>query len=354
MKVLHTIHDLSPVHGGPSRSVPNLCIALEQAGVEVLVHTQVPWHPTGRFAELKRTSGSVHATLERYRPDVVHDHAAWLSSNHAVARASRGLVRVVSPRGTLQPWSMRHKAWKKWPAWWLYQRRDILTASALHATAPIEEQELRRLGYQGPIIVLPNGVEPPSDEPVRARDRANGERTAVFLSRIHPKKGLPMLIDAWARIRPTGWKMLVVGPEEVGHRAELLAQLDRAGLREAWSFEGEQQDDAKWRTLQSADLFILPSYSENFGSVVTEALVVGVPVLTTTGTPWQELVTRGSGWCVEPTVDAITVALREALETPLSELAAMGRRGAEWARGSFQWQAIGRQMLEAYRSLARS
>lgn len=351
MRVLHTIHDLASVHGGPSRSVPNLCVSLAQAGAEVLVYTSVPWTPPAEFASLERTSGSVRDAIASFRPDIIHDHAAWLPSNRAVASAARGFARVVSPRGTLQPWSMRHKAWKKWPAWWLYQRRDILSASALHATASIEEQELRRLGYRGPIIVLPNGVQPPTTEFENIGERQDTERTAVFLSRIHPKKGLPMLVDAWARVRPSGWRMRVVGPSEAGHREELRIQLERHGLLDAWSFEDEQHDEAKWATLRDADLVILPSYSENFGSVVAEALAVGVPVLTTTGTPWQELTTRRCGWCVAPTTEAITSALREALAKPAPELSAMGAHGQEWARSAFQWPAVGRRMLDGYESL---
>jgi glycosyltransferase involved in cell wall biosynthesis len=112
---------------------------------------------------------------------------------------------------------------------------------------------------------------------------------ALFLSRLHPLKGLGMLIDAWAEIPHAGWQLLVVGTDEAGHEAEIKARVERRGLAGAVTFGGPRYGDEKVAVMQAADLFVLPTHSENFGIVVAEALACGVPVITTKGAPWGEI-----------------------------------------------------------------
>ena len=154
-----------------------------------------------------------------------------------------------------------------------------------------------------------------------------GLRQAVFLSRIHPKKGLPMLADAWSRVRPAGWRMVVVGPDEGGHRAEVESHVARLGLDGCWEFRDQADGDEKWRVLADAELSILPTYSENFGNVVPESLLVETPVLTTTGAPWAGLIEQRCGWWVEPTVDGLAAGLQAACALPTETAARDGAAG---------------------------
>lgn len=371
MRVLHTIASIDPSTGGPARSVPNLAMALRRAGVEVALWTPEPqqksWLVQLKVAGIETYSGDL-ADLPDF--DVIHDHGVWLLNNRRVAAYSKSKrrPRIVSPRGMLEPWAMNHKKWKKKLAWWLYQRRDLQSAAALHATAESEAEQLRNLGFKQRIIVAANGVEvdgtsnierPTSNVEGQVGYDSLGARagfikhqpTALFLSRIHPKKGLPVLVDAWSRVRPQGWRMRIVGPDEAGHRKEVEEMVAKAGLTETWIFEGSLDGEAKWDCYRNADLFILPTYSENFGIAVAEALACGVPVITTTGTPWEGLAERHCGWWVEPTASALETALKAAVNMRSEELRAMGGRGAAWMKSDFAWEGIADQMTGGYQSL---
>ncbi|MFN3190769.1 MAG: glycosyltransferase [Aureliella sp.] len=280
--------------------------------------------------------------------DLIHDHGIWTRHNRSVAAAAKrtGKKRVVSPRGMLEPWAIRHRIWKKRAAWWAYQRKDLTCASALHATSMQEAKQLRRLGLKLPIIVLPNLIEVP--EGLDRSSRSKREKTAVFLGRIHPKKGLLELVSAWQRVNPEGWKFRIIGPDEDGHLDELKSAVADAGLSNSWTFLPPIYDSKRWQELIDAQLMILPTHSENFGQVVAESLAVGTPVLTTTGTPWSDLPTKGCGWYVKPTPDGLAVALKEAMQSSEEELGKMGDRGSDYIKSKFSRHAVGIQMMQAY------
>lgn len=331
MRLLHTVNSLRADHGGPSRSVPALVDALVIEGVEVRLR-------------VTDQAGLVSAPLG---VDIVHDHGLWLPSNHAAARAAwrSGVPLVISPRGMLGPWALAHRRWKKRVAWVLYQRRDLSSTAAVHATSAAEAEAARAAGIHVPIAVIPNGVDIPKALPPR---HYRDIRRALFLSRLHPVKGLPMLIEAWARIRPAGWELVLAGPDEDGHRAEIEALIDETGLFGEISFLGPVSDDDKWALYRTANLFVLPTHSENFGLVIAEALAAGVPVLTTTGAPWRVLETEQCGWWTVPTVDAIAGALAAATELAPEALNVMGKRGHALVERDYSWTRVAVQMKELY------
>ena len=165
---------------------------------------------------------------------------------------------------------------------------------------------------------------------------------------MHPVKGLLNLVAAWATVRPTGWRVVVAGPDHGGHTREVADAARAAGVVECFNFVGSVEGAAKLRLLAEADLFVLPSYSENFGIVVAEALASAVPVITTTSTPWSELVSERCGWWVETGAEPLADTLRRAIALTDAERAAMGVRGREWVHGAFAWDRIGREMRAVY------
>jgi glycosyltransferase involved in cell wall biosynthesis len=366
--VVHTIARIALADGGPARTVAALCRALAAQGARVELVTGavegieigVPAHLSG----VVRRWGRFQPRLERFAPllrdrlratgaAVVHDHGLWLASNHAAAAVSARVrvPRIVSPRGMLSEWSLAHRGWKKRIAWRAYQRRDLESAAALHATSELEADEIRSAGLRGPIAIVPNGVDlPPLAEPRRVE--RDGARCFLFLSRIHPKKGLESLIEAWARVRPAGWELVIAGPDERGHRAAIEKRAKALGADAAIRFLGPISDTDKWELYRSADVFVLPTVSENFGVVVAEALASGVPVITTRAAPWSALAERRCGWWTELGAGPLTAALREAVQIGDDERRAMGARGRRLVEERFGWPAIARRMLAVYRWLA--
>jgi glycosyltransferase involved in cell wall biosynthesis len=295
-------------------------------------------------------TGTLVEALDRFgETSVLHDNGIWRSHHHQLATLAsrRGIPRVVSTRGMLEPWAMNHKRFKKRLAWWLYQQRDLKRADCHHATAEQEARSVERLALGVEIRVIPNGIDlPPPRQPTET-----GRRTALFLGRIYPVKGLPMLVEAWARVRPRGWILKIAGPDEAGHRAAVEQAVAAADLQNTITFVGPVDGPSKHSSLDGAALFILPTHSESFGIAVAEALAHGLPVLTTTAAPWPALSEQGCGWRVAPTVDGLAAGLREATSVDRSTLEAMGARGRAFVAAKLAWDRIAEQYVAMYEEL---
>lgn len=360
MKVVHIVPGISHNSGGPSRSVQGLVAALNRAGVETWLFScrdnEVPWvEGVSRFACRLESKGEsilsfLRRELQRVRPDIIHIHALWLRASHLAAKIARelGIAYVVSPRGMLDPWAFHYKWWKKWPAWWLYQRWDLKRAAAFCVTAELEAEHVRRFGFGKPIVVSPNGVLLPKALPPKV---GGGGHVALFLARIHPGKGVLALAEVWGRIRPEGWEMRVVGPDQYGHKAEVIARLEALGISDQWHFVGELNDEEKWNELRRAELFVFPSVSENFGISIAEALYAELPVIATKGTPWKELEMHRCGWWIDLGQVALEHALRDAVTRTNEELAKMGVRGRKLIESRYTWDKCVQALLERYQLL---
>jgi glycosyltransferase involved in cell wall biosynthesis len=367
MHIFITIASIDPAAGGPSRSVPNLARQLAHQGIAVRLksigNSAVNAGNNGYALELYPHAGTVFSKLKaigRMRRDlmlqvrehadgaIIHDQGIWLLNNHAAAGVAikTGTPLIVSTRGMLEPWAINHKAFKKKIAWHLYQKSDLDSVDLFHATSQQEARHIFESGFRKPVALVPNGVDIPL-----WRERtpsADGRKTILFLSRIYPVKGLLNLVSAWQSIRDPDWRIVVAGPDEAGHKKEVMTAVHAAGLQDCFDFVGSVDDDAKWDRFFNADLFVLPSFTENFGIAVAEALACGVPVITTIGTPWQELISHRCGWWVDIGVAPLVDALREAIALPDSERSVMGLRGRQLVENGYSWAKVGKDMAEVY------
>lgn len=371
--VLHAVTDIHPNSGGPSRTVVQLADALAAPGdLEVALVSQgrrgaprLASHESAlaHFVEESASPLALAAGLPFARalaraaavaaPSILHDHGVWTAVNHRACRFARvrGIPYVVQPMGMLEPWSLAYRANKKRVAMWLYQRRDLAGAALLMVTSEAEAQNIRRLGFSQPLSVIPAGIrlDPPPTAMADER-RAEGPRRLLFLSRVHPKKGLLNLVDAWSRLDRSGWRLQIAGPDDAGHLAEVMALARRLGVADDIQYLGVVDGAAKAAVYRGADLFVLPTFSENFGVVVPEALAYGLPVITTRGAPWEGLPRFGCGWWIEIGVEPLRAALAEAMSLPDAERAAMAERARRYA-ARFDWEAIAAETRQVYRWL---
>ena len=342
-----------------------LCDALADKGADVRLALCKPDFKSPypvRHEEILMSTRDVLRRVEKFEWDIVHINEVWNWDLHRIANVaySKGIPVVWSPHGSLTPWALNHKWLKKKIAWILYMRRDLSRARIFHVTAQSEVEDVRRLGFDNEVAVLPLGVKFRwSDEELRKIKGNVKSKTLLFVSRIHPKKGIDNLIKAWAVLKNSigivgirGWKVRIVGEDAYPDcSADLKRLSENLGVADDFEFCGALYGDEKDRAYAEAKLFVLPSHSENFGSVIVEALASGTPVITTKGTPWQCLVNNGCGWWVDVGVEPLVDALRDALSVSDSELSAMGLKGRAWMLRDYDWQSIADKMLKTYASL---
>jgi glycosyltransferase involved in cell wall biosynthesis len=198
------------------------------------------------------------------------------------------------------------------------------------------------------VTVIPNGVDIPDPITARFTSEARNPKTALFLGRLYPVKGLPDLVEAWSRVAPTGWRLVIAGPDEAGHLDELKRLVSARRLQQVITFAGPVTGEAKRSLFLTADLFVLPTRSESFGMAIAESLAHAVPVLTTTAAPWPLLEEHSCGWRVTPDVDGLADGLTSATSSDPQLLASMGQRGREAVIVQFKWENVAHRFAAEY------
>lgn len=292
--------------------------------------------------------------------DIVHVHGLWEYIGLAARRhAGRfGIPLIASLHGMLQAEALNIHPRRKMVAAWLFQDRVLRSAACLHATALSEFDSIRQYGLTNPVAIIPNGLNVAEYVSDVDRGRLNdrwpelyGKRLVLFLSRIHPIKGVVNLASAWGRLcqRYRVWHLVIAGPDCDNHEAEVRQVFAKAGASGHVTFCGPVYDQARKDLYAACDLFILPSFSENFGIVVAEALASGKPVITTKGTPWQELETRRCGWWIDIGVDPLEAAMKDAMELSDEQRRAMGVCGRQFIEEGYSWPTIAKKTIDVYR-----
>lgn len=269
---------------------------------------------------------------------------------------------IVSLRGGLLPEAFRIRKWRKRVFYNLFIKSILNNASLIHVTSNIEHDCLKNNGYHAPIAVIPNGANMPPENidpddalPGRIRQLSQDTRLVLFIGRLEPIKGLDLLLNAWAdnltQMKNSNATLVIAGPDERHYARKLKAMAHRLNIAEDVIFLGMLNDPAKWSLYNRADLLVLPSYSESFGLVVTEAFACGVPVITTTATPWSQIADANAGKCVPPERTAMGRALCQMLEMPPSQRQLMGRNGRKIILENYTWDIAAKKMFTACQNI---
>jgi glycosyltransferase involved in cell wall biosynthesis len=357
MKVIHFIAGIDKTGGGTSEYMRLLGLALSK-DVNLIIACGSSENPLAiqgvrvEFLNTKITSWfsmrkAFKTFLKVEKPDLVHINGIWSPQNWCFQKTAQalGIKVVLTPHGMLEPWILARNPLKKKMALFLYQYKAVAIANYLHATAKMEQDNIQALGFKNPISIIPNGVDLSEVKKVKTN---YGSKKIVFLSRIHPKKGIELLLQAWRDMDTADWTLEIAGNGEAAYIETLTKSAQ--DLKNV-QFVGPQFGEAKWDFLRSADVMVLPTYSENFGIVVAEALAVGVPVITTEGAPWEDLNTENCGWWIEIGVEPLKNTLAKALKMESSELQIMGGNGECLVKEKYDIKAVAKNMNELYKKI---
>lgn len=294
--------------------------------------------------------------IQALRPDSIQLHGIWQYISIAVARASRtlGCPYVVNAHGMLDPWAVRNSSWKKRIAAWLYERKNLAGAACLRALCRSEADSIRAFGLRNSICVVPNAIDVPLESDAQAwgpspfpRDR----RILLYLGRIHPKKGLIHLLDAWAEVQntlPPGvdpWCLAIAGWEQGTHEQRLRRQAADLGISGSVAFLGPQFDKRKAACYRHCDAFVLPSFSEGLPMVVLEAWAHGKPVLMTPQCNLPQGFTNRAAIRIETGAASIAEGIRQLFALAPAQREEIGQRGLALVKEEFSWPRVAEKML---------
>ena len=354
MKVLHILQGMQKA-SGVSSFVGGLASALCDVGVEVAIaadqlaaDVQYPIESRIKFWNLPLVDADM---IARY--DVVHIHGLWTWGLHkASCWCDKTKTPVIwSPHGSLAPWAMKSKRWKKMPAWLLWQKRDLKNAKMFHATASCEEQWLHELGFGQPCVVAPLGTT------VKAAKllQQNTRNILLFVGRVYPVKALDRLITAFSMVPDDirkNWRLRLVGPDQGNHMETLKTLSKKLNVENEIEFVGSRYGEDLEAEYASCDCLALVSHTENFGSTVVEALAYGKPCITSTFTPWCELQENRCGWWVENTPEKLSDAIKEMMSLSDEGRRNMGLNGRRLIEAKYTWTKIAETVKTAYGELS--
>jgi glycosyltransferase involved in cell wall biosynthesis len=389
MKILQIVPSISLIYGGPSQMVLGLAPALAKEGVEVTILTTDSNGDNGqkpldvplnclikqdgyeiiyfRCAPFRRYKFSLDLLqwlkLHADEFDLVHIHALFspISSVAATVCRQQKLPYILRPLGTLDPADLRKKKKLKQLYVAILERHNLAGAAAIHFTSEQEAKISERFGVATQDLVIPLGVIPPLGEgktgSVIRNQLAIPENVplVLFMSRIDPKKGLNLLIPALEKLLAIGCNFHFVlagtNPQDPDYEQKIKLKIENSPLRSHTTITGFVSGDLKASLLQAADLFVLPSYYENFGIAVAEAMVAGVPVVISDQVHiYQQVINSNSGWVGATDIQALVELIKQALQNP-QERQRRGLNAQNYALQHFSWDAIARQIIQAYQEI---
>ncbi|MEO1402064.1 MAG: hormogonium polysaccharide biosynthesis glycosyltransferase HpsP [Cyanobacteria bacterium J06635_1] len=392
LKILQIIPSISLVYGGPSQMVRGLSGGLARQGATVTVITtdsngdidqppldvplnqsvaqdgyEVIYFRCSPFRRYKFSLGLLNWLRQHaHRYDIAHIHALFSPVSTASASVARWqeLPYIMRPLGTLDPADLQKKKQFKQVYVSLFERANLKGAAAIHFTSPQEAKVSERFGLTTQDLVMPLGVSLPTFEQTEAeaaqaiREQFKiepGVPILLFMSRVDPKKGLDLLLPALEQLKQTGvlfhFVLSGANPQDRAYERAISTQIQASSLNDCTTLTGFVSGNLKAQLLQSADVFVLPSYYENFGIAVAEAMMVGKPVVISDQVHiWPNIQSSESGWVTPCEIEPLKTALQQAI-TGADERQRRGENAQHYATANYGWDAIAQRMIQAYRDL---
>ena len=284
--------------------------------------------------------------------DVVHGHGFYVGTNYLFGLKCRkkNIPLVYHVHGIFEPWILNRSKWKKRIVHFLFEDANFKYASLWRALTNKEADQIRSQGIAAPIVIAPNGIHLDQFDCINESTiEGKTKNRMLFLARLHPKKGLDMLVAAWAGLGSLvkDWELLLAGPDENGHQKEIQSLIDEKGLKGSVKFIGTVTGSDKVALIKSSDLFVLPSYSEGFSVAILEAMACRIPVIATEACNFPEIATDGGGWECDVSVQGIQKSLAEAVCCGEDELKERGKLGRKLVEKKYQWPKIADDIINA-------
>lgn len=371
MKVLQTICGLGAKLGGIATSTYDLLSAIHAVEPEVCVDvlTVAVKAPTDRMLGNGESwikvvendyktplafSRNISRFLKENDYDIYHTNGLWLYINHATCAMARrrGKPYLITSHGMLYPHALRISAWKKWPMRKVWFDRDIFMADCVHVTCRQEMDHVRELGYKGSVAIIGNPVRVPEYiENIIAERSYDGYLTIGFLGRLHPIKRIENILRGVALAADKAVNVIIIGKGDDDYESFLRQEAERLQIADRVTFAGFLTGKEKFEALASLSALFVPSDMENFGMIVPEALIVGTPVMSSLGTPWEALNAERCGWWCDNSAETIAGVIDELSSLSPQQRQAMGARGRDYILRTFADTAIASRMLQLYRWL---
>lgn len=363
MKIIHYIPSIDRIAGGTSTYMQVLGKELGKlAEVHIITHasenplpiSNCEIHNVSVYNPINsRFKNEVSKLFDVIKPDLVHVNCCWMPACAFIQQMAqkRNIKVMLTPHGMLEPWIIKRHYWtRKLPALLLYQKAAIQNADCLQATAESEKENLLKLGYNSNIKIVKLGIDA---ESITMKTSWKKSKQLLFLSRVHVKKGINYLIEATDILRDElqGYKIVVAGEGDADYIATLKQQIVDKGLQDIIQLIGGVYGDKKWELFQASDFFVLPTHSENFGLAIAESLASGTPVITTVGTPWNDLNSSNSGAWIEIGTQPLVDTLKRFLSLSDEEMETMGKNGRKLIETKYSAKVMAEEMMEVYRSI---
>ncbi len=369
---LHFVQSIEPLQGGGlGQAALGLHLAMRETGESTLMCTRAAdFHDPspGVIQGVRKGPAMLYLSPEIQRlakeevakADWVHGHGLYVGTNAIIGREAvrQGKPLCYHVQGFFDPWILPRSRWKKRLAHWLFEDQVFRNVRLWRALTGKEVDQIRAVGIRAPVEVFPNGVrldeidqDIPEGEAFSRLPHAERRRAKriLFLARIHPKKGLDLLVAAWAKLAKEfpDWEVAIVGPDEGGYQATVEAMIRENGLDGQMRILPPVSGWKKAAVFRTADLFVLPSYSEGFPVAVLEAAAHRLPSVITTECNFPELAKAGAAWECLPEEESFRESLRLALEVSDAEREQRGELGRELMEASYTWPAIARDLSAA-------